>query len=60
MLNMIGNCNQYLRYQEKGGKEAKIHSDEMSIHLGSTNLSWFDIARDEIVRSTLFNKISLV
>jgi len=32
----------------------------MSIHLGSTNLSWFDIARDEIARTTLFDKISLV
>jgi hypothetical protein len=28
VLNMIGNCNQYLRYQEKGGKEAKTHSDD--------------------------------
>jgi hypothetical protein len=28
----------------------------MSIHLGSTNLNWFDIARDEIAGTTLFNK----
>lgn len=34
MLNMIGNCDQYLRYQEKEAeKEANTHSDEMSIHL---------------------------
>jgi hypothetical protein len=57
MLNIIGNCDQYLRYHgEKSGKEAKIHSNEMSIHLGSTNLSWFDIARDEIARTTLLIK----
>jgi hypothetical protein len=57
---MIGNCDQYLRDQEKGGKEAKTHSDEMSIHVGSTNLSWFDIARYEIAGTKLFNKTSLV
>jgi hypothetical protein len=57
---MIGNSDQYLRYQEKGGKGTKIHSDEMSIHLSSANLSWFDIPTDEIGRTTLFNKTSRV
>jgi len=37
-------------------KEAKAHSDEMSIHLGGTNLSWFDTAIDEVAGTTLFNK----
>jgi len=41
-------------------KEANAHSDEMSIHLGGINLSWFDTAIDEVAGTTLFNKTSLV
>jgi len=48
VLKMIGNFDQYLRYQENGGKEAKTHSDEMSIHLGCNNLCWFGSIQPEM------------